>query len=428
MTPGTSRYRLLSVDSRFSPFQGVGDGKDYGGSKHVMWTWHPELKRVYTFGGDFGRGAGAFGQPDMGATFHTLDPVNPRSYQRFGGFETDQYSINPYATGSVPWRLEHPYLPRNINGVRETRPGRIDQASLVWDSTRKKFWGIYTTIRDPYIYRLPDNNPDPWANGDIRSGGPSGTWSWVPNENGGAGVWKLETSARLIPGDAPTYTGDTLSTSLASERVAYFSYDPKSDRLFGFGQYGGIFIFNPHSMKYEYRTINIGNTYSYINMSSSQVAVVGDWIYGAAYVRQGGNKSQLIRLHVPSLLALSNGGSISTVNSQAFEAFQMPFSISDELRWENGNDGSVTWSEHCGVMNVDDRVAIVCSYDGLIDGGQTKLTVFNPSTKTFTPADPAPENIVGTSWVALPDTGEIMFGLNAGSYPNNKIWIYRVRD
>jgi hypothetical protein len=425
-----SRYRLIQVDNKFNPFKGAYDGAEYGGAKHVMWSWHPIHKRVYNFGGDFGMGASAFGQPDMGATFKTNNPTNPQSYQRYGSFETDQYSINPYATGLTPWRLEHPYLPRNLNGIREQRPGRVDQASIVWDSKRQKFWGIYTTIRSQYVYRLADGTPDLWANGDMTSSfQPTGTWSFIPNPNGGAGTWTLETAAKLVPGDATQYIGDTLSTSLASERVAYFEYDAKSDRLFGLGYGGTVFIFNPETKKYEYRTLTLSDGYTYLNTSSSQVAVVGDWLYGVAYVRQPSNKSQLLAFHIPTLLSQPNGSSISTSNAQAFRAIALPFSISDGGVWEKNNDGIANWSEHCGVMKIDSKVAVICSYGGIIDQGVTKLAIYDTATNIIKLGDPAPENIYGTSWVALPDTGEIMFGLAAsGPYPNGKLWAYRVRN
>ena len=40
------------------------DGSIYGGAKHVNLEWHPVLKRVYSYGGDYGHGV--LGQPGSG--------------------------------------------------------------------------------------------------------------------------------------------------------------------------------------------------------------------------------------------------------------------------------------------------------------------------------------------------------------------------
>jgi len=393
-----------------------------------MWTWHPLKKRVYTWGGDFGVGASKFGQPDMGSSF----TVNGKTWARDSSLNNDQYSIDPYAAASsVPWRLEHPYVVRTINGAREVRPGRPDQVSLVWDPTRNKFWGFITTLRTEFLY-LNGGVPDLWANGDMTTSGliePTGTWSWLPSDSGGAGTWTFETPVRLAyrPTAGGTFydSNNVLVTSSGDERIAYWERDPATDRIVAFGA-GRIFIFNPATKTYEHRVF-FPSGYGYFNPCSSQCAVVGGWMYGVAMVTQGGTRrSQLVRVNIANMLALANGANIPD-NTSYWEAFNLPWSLSAGGVWEANGDGSSKWQEHAGVLGIDDKVAVVCSYDRVIDNGVTKMSIFATGTKTFAAVETPLENFSANSWVALPDTGEIMVGLNTSGYPNGKIWVYRVR-
>jgi hypothetical protein len=393
-----------------------------------MWTWHPQKKRVYTWGGDYGVGASKFGQPDMGSSF----TVQGRTYERNSSLNNDQYSIDPYATTStVPWRLEHPYIVRTLNGAREVRPGRPDQVSLVWDPLRNKFWGFITVLRTEFLY-LNNGVPDVWANGDTTTSGPiepTGTWSWLPSDSGGAGTWTLETPVRLAyrsnAGGTFYDSNNVLVTSAGDERIAYWERDPATDRMVAFG-FSRIFIFNPATKTYEHRGFSPSG-YGYFNPCSSQVAVVGDWMYGVALTKPNGtNRSQLVRVNIPQMLALANGSDIPN-NSTYWEAFTLPWSLSFGGVWETNGDASSKWQEHAGVLAIDDKVAIVCSYDHVIDGGSVKMSIFNTATKTFSQVETPPENFSANSWVALPDSGEIMVGLNTAGYPNSKLWAYRVR-
>ncbi|HTE43082.1 MAG TPA: hypothetical protein VK629_19825 [Steroidobacteraceae bacterium] len=422
----SGQYRLINVDPNFNPFLGPPD-RDYGGSKHVYLGWHPVNKRVYSFGGDYGNGAQSFGQPGMGDTFTA---GSGRSYQRDSSLNMDQYSIDPYATGTNRWRLEHPYLPRNINGQRESRPGRPDQASLVWDSSRNKLWGIITAIRSEFLYKMPDGSPDLWANGDMTTTGQpeeTGTWSFVPNASGGAGTWTLETSARVVfrSGSPTVYEGSALYSGQIDERVAYWEYDPQTDRMMGFGS-GRIFIFNPATKTYEHRTWNTG-AYGYLSAASSQVAIVGDWMYGVAMARQGSaQKSLMVRINIKNMLALANGAAIPD-SSANWEAVTLPWSLSAGSVWETNGDGYAKWQEHAGVMAIGGKVVLVASYDRLVDNGVTKLSIWDPATRAFTAAPAPPEtDIAANSWVALPDSGEVLFGLNTSGYTNTKMWAFKV--
>jgi hypothetical protein len=332
----------------------------------------------------------------------------------------------------VAWRLEHPYLPRNINGQREARPGRPDQASLVWDTRRSKFWGIYTVLRTEFLYLLGDGSPDLWADGDMTTSGhiePTGTWSFAPNPSGGAGTWTLETAARLAyraDAGGTSYQGNVLVTSSGDERIANWEYDAQTDRIVSFG-FGQIFIFNPATKTYEYRGFDPSG-YNYWNPCSSYVAILGDYMYGVVMARQnsGGQKSLLVRVNIPKMLALANGAGIPN-SSDYFEIFQLPWSLSKGGVWEANNDGSAKWQEHAGVMSISGKVVVVVSYDKLVENGVAKMGMFDPTAKTFTNAPLPPDQaLAANSWVALPDTGEVMFGLNTGGYTNDKLWAYKV--
>jgi hypothetical protein len=423
-------YRSLAIDAAANPFGGPPE-QAYGGSKHVWFVWHPVKKRVYTWGGDFGVGAGAFSQPEEGANFTTSDPGRGNTYERSSSLCNDQYSIDPYATGSIAWRLEHPYLPRNMSGSREVRPGRPDQVSLVWDSLRSKLWGLITTLRTEFLY-LTGGVPDLWANGDMSVEDPfepNGTWSFVPGASGSPGAWVLETANRIAyrSGVGTSYSGGVLITGAGDERIANWEYDPRTDTILSWG-WGRIFIFKPATMTFEHRVFSPSAYSGYFNPCSSYVGILGDWMYGVVLAQESGGtrRSLLVRVNITNLLALANGGTVGT-GATNYQAWVLPWSLSPGNVWETDGDASAKWQEHAGVSAADGRIAVVKSYDHLYEDGVTKFTLFNPVTLDFLAATESPEaGIAANSWVALPDTGEILFGLNTSGYTDLKLWAYQV--
>jgi hypothetical protein len=135
----------------------------------------------------------------------------------------------------------------------------------------------------------------------------------------------------------------------------------------------------------------------------------------------------LVRLNVTTALQTANGGSLPF---ESIETFTLPWSLSTGGTWEASGTSAGKIQEHCGVMAVDRSIVLVCSYDGLVDGANTRLAVFSHDAERFMDvAEAAPENIRANSWAALPNTGEIFFGMNTsgGTYPSSKFWRYRVR-
>jgi hypothetical protein len=439
-----SFYRAITTDTNANPFQGPPE-ESFGGSKHVWMTWAPTKNRVYTFGGDYGNGAGqytfnygagAVSEPNMGSSFTTFAPSGARSYARDSSLCNDMYSIDPHATGTLQWRLEHPYKVRNMGGgVREVRPGRPDQSSLVWDPVRSKFWAIYTVLRTEFLYYEADGTtPDLWANGDTTTTGvkePIGTYSWVPGASGAPGTFTLETTNRLSYRSGGTsYNGGQLISGLGDERIGLFQYEPKNDVIAclsaAVGSTQALFTFHPATKTYEYRTFSASG-YSRMDCSCSQCDFVDGWAYAVALATTSGGtrKSVLLRVNVTAALAVANQG---TIPQSAIEVIDLPWSLSPGNVWENAGNASAKWQEHCGVVAVDRKIALVKSYDGISEDGTTKLAVWNPDSRTFSAGALAPEAIVANSWCLLPTTGEVLFGMNtSGVYSNLKMWAYRVR-
>jgi hypothetical protein len=539
------RYTPVNVSSSANPFSGL--------AKHVDWSWHPVKKRVYTFGGDFSNGNGttAFSydggtgtdtMPGGGGTFTTNKPAGASTYTEAQGsgagstsYRNDMYSIDPYATtATVPWRLEHPYLPINQAGNPENRPPCNCQRCLRWDSLRNKYWSITTHERgasdaSPGMYGL-----DPWAIGTTtaqpNNDEPVGTWSWIPSASGGAGTFTFETTNALILKSgfgSPTYVGGRLYTSHGAERIGMISerhaptdaYVAVSALPPGNSSDSYLFAFKPGTKTYEYRRVFVSGArgWSYIASSTSPVALIGDYAYVIGLGKQSGVfKSVLLKVNVTAAMALANGGTLAD-NTTNWEVFTLPFSLSVPIvkfnqggsgrilegdtitgqtsgahsptatlnpvtsdfldlnlnpiptsawtagsaagfmaitqvtgtfqsgelvtspngsarltsgfldgAWENVGSAAANWMEHCGVLAANGKIAVVCSYDRLVNG-VTKFSIFNPNTSTFTAAQTPPDtNIAANSWVALPDTGEIMFGLNTSGYTDNILWRYRM--
>ncbi len=438
--PGTfsvNPWRELPVASAANPFK---NSAGFGGAKHVSFQWHPTKKRVYTFGGDFDSGPGNFGQPEPGGLFTTNAPSGAQTWRASSGYRQDQYSIDPYATSPASWRLEHPFRAINQSGTPETRPPVNCQSALVWDSNRSKFWGIQTFIRgwadlqassDPQMRYASD----PWAGGTTWSTGtePSGTWSWVPGSSGSPGVWTRETTNALVyrqGASTATYEGTRLVTGAADERICDFAYSTQHDVIAAISSYVGtikLWIFRPNTLTWEHRTIPTPGGYSTITTTSSQIAILGDWIY-AIGISQGPNRSVLLRANLTNGLALSNGGTLTNSIGNV-EAFTLPsgMSLSEGGVWEASGDYSQKWPEHAGVEAIENKIIVAITYDSIIDGSTTKLAAFVPSNKTFYVADNAPEDIVANAWVALPDTAEIFFGHSSPAVNyKNSMWAYRV--
>lgn len=457
-----SRWTLLTIDTNASPFQGLPE-ESFGGAKHVWTYWDPPKARVYTFGGDYGNGAGQFGQPNMGATFTTNDPVSPTTYsaagepgnghQGLGSLQNDQYSINPYQTGTVPWRLEHPYLPRNLSGVREVRPGRPDQMSIVWDPVRQKRWGFQTKIRheDQFIF-IKGGLPDPWANGDMTASAlpePIGTWSFAPGASGSPGTWTLETSncVKYRAAAGTVMEGGNVVSDRGDERLGIFTYDAKNDVMACMSSQQSVnncalYIFKPATKTCEVRLFSVPG-YSRLECSTSYCAIIDGWAHSVAVATTSGGTRQsvMIRLNVTAALALANLG---TVPASAIEAIVLPWSLSpthgfDPVTgaplshpsglWEGLGKGFAKWQEHCGVLALNRKIVLICSYDNIIDdNGTTKLSTWSPDTRTFTAGQACPEAAVFNSWCALPETNEVFMSCNTsgGDYSNLRAYRYRV--
>jgi hypothetical protein len=253
-------------------------------------------------------------------------------------------------------------------------------------------------------------------------------------------VFSFETNAALILKSgfaSPTYAGSRLYTSHGDERIGMFSdYHTPTNAIFAIsalppGNTGDsyLFAFLPATKTYEYRKIFVSGArgWSYIASSTSPVALIGNYAYCIGLGRQNGIfKSVMLRVNVTAAMALTNGATLAD-NTTNWEAFTIPWSISAGGVWESAGSAAAKWQEHCGVMASNGKIALVGSYDALVDGGVTKFSIFDPNTKLFTAAQVPPDStIAANSWVALPDTGEIMFGLNTSGYTDNILWRYRM--
>src|SRR6185503_10518402 len=139
----------------------------------------------------------------------------------------------------------------------------------------------------------------------------------------------------------------------------------------------------------------------------------------------GVQRSELIRVDIGAALAGENGAPLP---EGALETYQLPWSLSPGNVWENDNDAWAKWQEHAGVEAHGGKVVVIKSYDGVVEDGTTKLTLFDPATKTFTPGEAAPENIVANSWELLPNTCEVFMGNNTAGYSSVRLWAYRIGD
>jgi hypothetical protein len=434
---GFTRWREIDIDPDFSPFQGPPE-EAFGGSKHVRFAEYPPNGRLYTFGGDYGNGASAFSQPNMGSSFTTNEPTGANSFDRDSSLCNDMYSIDPLASGLVPFRLEHPYKVRDLgSGTREDRPGRPDQASLVWDPVDEKFWCLYSVLRTEFLY-LDTGVPDLWANGTTTTTGtiePPYTFSWLPGAGGTNGTFTRELDYNLVHRSGSTsYSGDTLISGLGDERIGQFEYDALNDCMAclsaAVGSTQALFTFHPRAgvgvKKYQYRTFSTSG-YSRMDCSGSYTAVVDGVAYAVAIATTSGGtrKSVLLKVDITAALAEANEG---TVPSGAIEVIDLPWSLSPGNVWEDSGDASAKWQEHGGVNAIDRKVVILKSYDGIVEDGETKGAIYDPDTGVLTAIEDAPENVYANAWCCVSATGEVFMGMNtSGTYSNNKAWALRVR-
>lgn len=451
-----SRWRKTSMRVTACPFTRW-DGSTFGGAKHVDLEWHPTLKRVFNYGGDFGHGV--FGQPNSGQVWTV--PGSGRKYQFDDSLRNDMHSFDPYClsesgyAGPGDWRLEHPYFIRDLGGgVPEQRPARPDQASLVWDAARGKFWAIYTVLRNEFVDQCNDDGtPDVWAIGNAQTnvpavttvdgsgvhgvsspGGfsPDGTYSWVPSPSGGAGTWTKETTARLRyqmgASVIPTYNGDEMISGAGDERIGQWGIVPAQSRIYGFGNQV-LFAFDINSLSYLYWPAFFRSGSTLWLMSASQMAVIDTWIYGVCWSNHPtyGHKCLLVGFNTATL-----GANGVACDQGAFRFVDLPWDLDpDGAFLSSGTTVYGKLQEHAGVMAVDRKIVVACTYTGLRNAaGTTRLMVFDHDTQAQDTIEPYAdaENFYGGSWCALPDTGEIMIGLTTnGTRRGDEILFYRVR-
>lgn len=457
-TPASgNRWRSIPMTATNNPFQNLSLSTNtrFNVGKHVCLEWHPVKKRVYSWSGDFGAnmpspnpfsydgGAGTDTQPSGGSTMFTHQPGSTQSFpENSTNGRNDMYSIDPYASGNAAWRLEHPYLPSNIVGNPEPRPPCPDQSTLVWDEVRDCFWCIVTYQRFGDAYQS-----NPWFVGttwaaDVSQ--PPGTWKWRPSANGGSGTFEFMTQAACAIVGGIGYVGNRLQTGFADERLAYWGRDTQNDVMVapttvgdsGTGKY--IIIFKPANIAgspYEYRHFMPTQPYKYFRGSSSQVACVDGWMYYVAIVQEGVSggadgpwKSKLVRVNITKALQLANTSQLPN-DGTYFDVYDLPWHLPPPA-FEVTYGGATNWQEHCGVVAVDRKVVVINSYDGIIDSNGTfKMHVFDHDTRRFIACDSPPQPFAASSWVALPDTGEVMMGITTTDNlaGNNNLWIYRVR-
>ena len=89
----TSRWRKAYATVATNPFANQSNPA-VGNAKHVWWEWHPIHKRIYTYGGDYGRGV--LGTYNSGAVVATPNRPDHRKYEVRGGLRSDMFSFDPY--------------------------------------------------------------------------------------------------------------------------------------------------------------------------------------------------------------------------------------------------------------------------------------------------------------------------------------------
>ncbi len=443
-------WREIDISTSANPFASDSGLSD---TKHSSPIWVPTMDggsgRVLMNAADTGNvhGIAQFGQPRSGGSSQTNAP-SPTTYTIDSGYRKDHYSLDPYAANPNPYRLEHPYWPRNLGGgVREVRPPMNCQDCLVYDSTHDEIRLIQTHIRPTTsqaggIYGGPT---DEWAYGDLNSadvGESPGVYLFAPGSAGvGYGTWTKETSNALtappsVDIAAPTYDGTRLRVGAADERMAFLAYDATTDLTIGmtaatgFGSGNVVFVSYSRATKlWEWRSLAAASTgWSYIGLSSSQMAVCGRWLYGVCRTKEnsGANwRSRLFRMNIDAVLGLANQATIPNTTSY-WKSYILPFSVSGDATWESQQDTLGKVQEHAGVVENEGRVYIIASYDGLVDAEGTKHAIFAPSTELFYVCDDAPDSaIIANAWCALPDSSEVFFTHGTGGYRDDRAWAYR---
>ena len=450
----TSRWRKAYATVATNPFANQSNPA-VGNAKHVWWEWHPIHKRIYTYGGDYGRGV--LGTYNSGAVVATPNGPDHRKYEVRGGLRSDMFSFDPYCmsksgfSGPDDWRLEHPYFPRDIGGSPEQRPGGPDQASMVWDPEHQKFWVLYSVIRNEFIHECyDDGTADPWAVGELQTNAPAvmavdgagrhymtvpgnfspaGTYSWIPSPSGGAGTWTKETTARLrwMSGATTQYVGNELQSGAGDERIGQWALVPGRDRLFAFGN-NYLFAFNRTTLEYEYWPGFVRSGSGYWNMSMSCMAVIDNWIYGVAWSNHStyGHQCLLVGFDTSTL-----GANTTACNQAAFRFIELPWDLDKDNAWTtSGTTVYGKLQEHAGVVAIDRKIVVACTYTGIVNtAGTTRMFIYDHDTQTPDDIEPFTDagNLYASSWAALPDTGELMMGLSTAAKPSDELFFYRVR-
>ena len=84
---------------------------------------------------------------------------------------------------------------------------------------------------------------------------------------------------------------------------------------------------------------------------------------------------------------------------------------------DRGEVWGIPWyNQETGVRAVAGKIVVLSTAVGSGGGlwpNRSRIAIFDPVTKAMTEAPTPPRHVWGNSWVALPDSGEILFGDNA---------------
>jgi hypothetical protein len=407
-----SRYSTI-LHGGAKPFNNVETGV-----KHVALLYDDAADELIQCGADFTPETSI--GPTIDPTGKTMPP---------GGIRRDMFSCKVRAAvaaadTTAQWKRVQPFFAPNRPNGSPGIQGAFgpDQVGFVLRTavTPQEYWII------PGAYRgsqYPDQYYDPYKGDPVHAMRWTRTQAWDS--------FDVASNRRLIA--AGNFTDPKTQVPIATDDVPKFwDYDPATDKAYCINDNFDVFAFNFKTRDYD-DPLHLGNP-----------GIDDDGNACPGWINSGGSLMARVRRRIYGLGAWQNANGSERrmylcwydIDSKQRGLVPCPFLCDPLWTPNNPNAGNQAPEEGAGVVALNGRVVVIPTMYFLKTTGDIPVWDYDPLRRKWTAGQPAPGDVYGDLWCAIPSLNSVLFfgnELYPDRYPqysihetDSRIWLYRV--